>query len=144
MSSVSCGGYHKRPILFHSIIISTILQLVLVVATVNSQSDLQQRRRHNETTGMHGIKNNSTATTESLVTSAITDPTGVPLSSSSNTSSSSSSAALASNERGAMVKCGNTQKMVDNCFRDLPPHLMEFLQTSKIAINEQEITSKCK
>ncbi|XP_013100650.2 uncharacterized protein LOC106082583 [Stomoxys calcitrans] len=44
---------------------------------------------------------------------------------------------------GVQVKCGSTQKMVDNCFRDLPPHLMEFLQTSKIAINEQEITSKC-
>lgn len=40
--------------------------------------------------------------------------------------------------------CGNTQKMADNCFRDLPPHLMEFLQTSKIAINEKDILSKCK
>ncbi|TMW54300.1 hypothetical protein DOY81_000573 [Sarcophaga bullata] len=41
------------------------------------------------------------------------------------------------------IMCGNTQKMADNCFRDLPPHLMEFLQTSKIAINEQDIVSKC-
>lgn len=42
------------------------------------------------------------------------------------------------------IICGNTQKMADNCFRDLPPHLMEFLQTSKIPINEQDIISKCK
>ncbi|XP_037953880.1 uncharacterized protein LOC119684022 [Teleopsis dalmanni] len=40
-------------------------------------------------------------------------------------------------------KCGDSKKMVDECFNDLPPHLMEFLQSTKIAINEDEITSKC-
>lgn len=50
---------------------------------------------------------------------------------------------LQSRTKNNSLKCGNTQKMVDNCFRDLSPHLMEFLQTTKIAINEQEITSKC-
>ncbi|XP_065367716.1 uncharacterized protein LOC135960368 [Calliphora vicina] len=48
-----------------------------------------------------------------------------------------------SNNSSNNVMCGNTQKMADNCFRDLPPHLMEFLQTSKIAINEEDIVSKC-
>lgn len=48
------------------------------------------------------------------------------------------------NSNNNNIMCGNTQKMADNCFRDLPPHLMEFLQTSKIAINEQDIVSKCK
>ncbi|KAM7361039.1 uncharacterized protein ACRADG_009367 [Cochliomyia hominivorax] len=47
------------------------------------------------------------------------------------------------NNNNNNIMCGNTQKMADNCFRDLPPHLMEFLQTSKIAINEQDIVSKC-
>ncbi|XP_018798760.1 PREDICTED: uncharacterized protein LOC108975012 [Bactrocera latifrons] len=44
---------------------------------------------------------------------------------------------------GAESKCGDTQRMVDECFKDLPPHLMEFLQTTKIANNEREIASKC-
>lgn len=41
------------------------------------------------------------------------------------------------------VNCGETQAMVDVCFKDLPPHLMEFLQTTKIALNKEEIASKC-
>lgn len=41
-------------------------------------------------------------------------------------------------------KCGSTQKMVDECFKDLPPHLMEFLQNTKIVISKQEIIAKCK
>lgn len=44
---------------------------------------------------------------------------------------------------GAESKCGDTQRMVDECFKDLPPHLIEFLQTTKIAINERDIASKC-
>ncbi|XP_054745870.1 uncharacterized protein LOC129250256 [Anastrepha obliqua] len=44
---------------------------------------------------------------------------------------------------GTDSKCGDTQRMVDECFKDLPPHLMEFLQTTKIAINERDIASKC-
>jgi len=41
-------------------------------------------------------------------------------------------------------ECGSTQKMVDECFKDLPPHLMEFLQNTKIVISKKEITQKCK
>jgi len=40
-------------------------------------------------------------------------------------------------------QCGSTQKMVDECFKDLPPHLMEFLQNTKIVISKQEIMAKC-
>uniref|UniRef100_A0A1B0BSX5 Uncharacterized protein n=1 Tax=Glossina palpalis gambiensis TaxID=67801 RepID=A0A1B0BSX5_9MUSC len=43
-----------------------------------------------------------------------------------------------------LAQCGNTQRMVDNCFRDLPPHLMAFLQSKKPAINKNEVLSKCK
>ncbi|XP_017140325.1 uncharacterized protein LOC108154532 [Drosophila miranda] len=39
--------------------------------------------------------------------------------------------------------CGSTQRMVDECFKDLPPHLMEFLQNTKIVINKRDITTKC-
>ncbi|XP_017846134.1 uncharacterized protein LOC108602513 isoform X2 [Drosophila busckii] len=39
--------------------------------------------------------------------------------------------------------CGSTEKMVDSCFKDLPPHLMEFLQNTKIVISKQEIIDKC-
>uniref|UniRef100_A0A1B0FIE2 Uncharacterized protein n=1 Tax=Glossina morsitans morsitans TaxID=37546 RepID=A0A1B0FIE2_GLOMM len=42
-----------------------------------------------------------------------------------------------------LAQCGNTQRMVDNCFRDLPPHLMTFLQSKKVAINKNEVLSKC-
>jgi len=41
-------------------------------------------------------------------------------------------------------ECGSTQKMVDECFKDLPPHLMDFLQNTKIVISKKEITAKCK
>ncbi|XP_055851503.1 uncharacterized protein LOC129915836 [Episyrphus balteatus] len=41
------------------------------------------------------------------------------------------------------VNCGETQTMVDVCFKNLPPHLMEFLQKTKIAVNKDEIASKC-
>ncbi|XP_055901947.1 uncharacterized protein LOC129938421 [Eupeodes corollae] len=42
------------------------------------------------------------------------------------------------------VNCGETQKMVHECFKNLPPHLMEFLQTTKIVVaNKEEIVSKC-
>ncbi|XP_017023290.1 uncharacterized protein [Drosophila kikkawai] len=40
-------------------------------------------------------------------------------------------------------ECGSTQGMVDECFKDLPPHLMEFLQNNKIVISKKEITTKC-
>ncbi|XP_016960331.1 uncharacterized protein LOC108031431 [Drosophila biarmipes] len=40
-------------------------------------------------------------------------------------------------------ECGSTQKMVDECFKDLPPHLMEFLQNTKTAISKKDITQKC-
>ncbi|EDW97951.1 uncharacterized protein LOC6537694 [Drosophila yakuba] len=40
-------------------------------------------------------------------------------------------------------ECGSTQKMVDECFKDLPPHLMDFLQNTKIVISKKEITAKC-
>ncbi|KRG00097.1 uncharacterized protein Dwil_GK14242 [Drosophila willistoni] len=40
-------------------------------------------------------------------------------------------------------KCGNTQKMVDECFNDLPAHLMDFLQNTKTVISKKEITAKC-
>lgn len=40
--------------------------------------------------------------------------------------------------------CGTTEKMVDDCFKDLPPPLMEFLQNTKIVITKQEIIAKCK
>ncbi|XP_016991071.1 uncharacterized protein LOC108053011 [Drosophila rhopaloa] len=40
-------------------------------------------------------------------------------------------------------ECGSTQKMVDECFKDLPPHLMEFLQNTKVVISQKEITAKC-
>ncbi|KAH8346451.1 hypothetical protein KR084_000723 [Drosophila pseudotakahashii] len=40
-------------------------------------------------------------------------------------------------------ECGSTQKMVDECFKDLPPHLMEFLQNTKIVISKKEIAAKC-
>ncbi|KAH8284378.1 hypothetical protein KR018_010668 [Drosophila ironensis] len=40
-------------------------------------------------------------------------------------------------------QCGSTQRMVDECFKDLPPHLMEFLQNTKIVISKKEITAKC-
>ncbi|XP_017058388.1 uncharacterized protein LOC108099396 [Drosophila ficusphila] len=43
----------------------------------------------------------------------------------------------------ASEDCGSTQKMVDECFKDLPPHLMEFLQNTKIVISKKEITAKC-
>ncbi|EDV94411.1 GH21009 [Drosophila grimshawi] len=42
-----------------------------------------------------------------------------------------------------MDKCGSTEKMVDECFKDLPPHLMEFLQSTKIVISKQDIIAKC-
>lgn len=41
------------------------------------------------------------------------------------------------------IICGDTQKMVDGCFKDLPPHLMEFLQSTKVAVNKEEVESKC-
>lgn len=41
-------------------------------------------------------------------------------------------------------KCGSTQKMVDECFKDLPQHLMEFLQNTKVVISKKEILAKCK
>ena len=62
----------------------------------------------------------------------------------SNNSNISSINGNSNSSNNNNIMCGNTQKMADNCFRDLPPHLMEFLQTSKIAINEQDIVSKCK
>ncbi|KAM8706565.1 hypothetical protein ACLKA7_010777 [Drosophila subpalustris] len=40
-------------------------------------------------------------------------------------------------------QCDSTQTMVDQCFKDLPPHLMEFLQNTKIVISKQEIMAKC-
>ncbi|KAH8381709.1 hypothetical protein KR093_011136, partial [Drosophila rubida] len=40
-------------------------------------------------------------------------------------------------------QCGNTEKMVDECFKDLPLHLKDFLQNTKIVISKQEITAKC-
>lgn len=40
-------------------------------------------------------------------------------------------------------QCGSTQEMVDECFKDLPPHLMDFLQNTKIVISKQEIMAKC-
>ncbi|KAH8407204.1 hypothetical protein KR222_010495, partial [Zaprionus bogoriensis] len=39
--------------------------------------------------------------------------------------------------------CGSTENMVDECFKDLPPHLMEFLQNTKIVISKKEILAKC-
>ncbi|XP_034661388.1 uncharacterized protein LOC117896953 [Drosophila subobscura] len=39
--------------------------------------------------------------------------------------------------------CGSTQRMVDECFKDLPPHLMEFLQNTKIVISKRDIMTKC-
>ncbi|KAH8330983.1 hypothetical protein KR067_009702 [Drosophila pandora] len=47
------------------------------------------------------------------------------------------------NEVAIEEQCGNTQRMVDECFKDLPPHLMEFLQNTKIVISKKEITAKC-
>ncbi|XP_030371183.1 uncharacterized protein LOC115621626 [Scaptodrosophila lebanonensis] len=40
-------------------------------------------------------------------------------------------------------RCGSTQDMVDECFKDLPPHLMEFLQNTKVVISKKEIIAKC-
>lgn len=57
----------------------------------------------------------------------------------------------AANQNGSLEEelssansCGSTEKMVDDCFKDLPPHLMEFLQNTKIVITKQEIIAKCK
>ncbi|TDG52272.1 hypothetical protein AWZ03_001102 [Drosophila navojoa] len=47
-------------------------------------------------------------------------------------------------ELSSANSCGSTEKMVDDCFKDLPPHLMEFLQNTKIVITKQEIIAKCK
>ncbi|XP_052852388.1 uncharacterized protein LOC128262264 [Drosophila gunungcola] len=52
-------------------------------------------------------------------------------------------AANISQEAVAVEECGSTQKMVDECFKDLPPHLMEFLQNTKIVISQKEIAAKC-
>ncbi|XP_055851502.1 uncharacterized protein LOC129915835 [Episyrphus balteatus] len=59
--------------------------------------------------------------------------------------SSSSSSDSSDNEFDVTteVRCGEIQKMTDVCFKDLPPELMEFLTTTKIAVNKDEIVSKC-
>jgi len=44
----------------------------------------------------------------------------------------------------AHVECGSTHKVVDECFKNLPPHLVEFLQTSKVPLNQEDVTNKCK
>ncbi|XP_067617367.1 uncharacterized protein [Eurosta solidaginis] len=69
----------------------------------------------------------------------------ISLVNSQNDTESWLTAALTNNgsTAGNASKCGDTQHMVDECFKDLPPHLMEFLQTTKIAINEREIALKC-
>lgn len=41
-------------------------------------------------------------------------------------------------------KCGSTQKMVDECFKDLPEPLVEFLQNTKVVVSKKEIFAKCK
>ncbi|EDW24210.1 GL23512 [Drosophila persimilis] len=50
---------------------------------------------------------------------------------------------LGQNETTLRQDCGSTQRMVDDCFKDLPPHLMEFLQNTKIIISKSDITTKC-
>ncbi|KAH8382556.1 hypothetical protein KR009_004105 [Drosophila setifemur] len=54
---------------------------------------------------------------------------------------------LAQNDNSSMVpseECGGTQRMVDECFKDLPPHIMEFLQNTRIVISRKEIATKCR
>ncbi|XP_012156093.1 uncharacterized protein LOC101462094 isoform X1 [Ceratitis capitata] len=69
----------------------------------------------------------------------------ISLVNSQNDTESRLASALGNNDasNGVGSKCGDTQRMVDECFKDLPPHLMEFLQSTKIAINERDISSKC-
>lgn len=39
--------------------------------------------------------------------------------------------------------CGRFPKIVDNCFKDLPPLLKEFLQNNRIIITKEDLIGKC-
>ncbi|XP_075144649.1 uncharacterized protein LOC142219646 [Haematobia irritans] len=120
-----CGG-HKSLLAFLFYVLVLYISCGITQTTDLQRQHLQQQRQHQHNATGHEARNRTVATLP--LSSNIMETTGLP---------------LPNTDRGVQVKCGSTQKMVDNCFRDLPPHLMEFLQTSKIAINEEEINSKC-
>ncbi|XP_073820410.1 uncharacterized protein [Musca autumnalis] len=117
----------------------TLHTLVLLVVSVTAEVNLNHNHNvtpftlENKDTNYHNNNNSLHATESSAAFAAAM---------SSLTTAAATIAANINADRN-VVNCGNTPKMVDNCFRDLPPHLMEFLQSPKIVIDQQEIIHKC-
>ncbi|XP_005185963.1 uncharacterized protein LOC101892398 [Musca domestica] len=129
----------------------TLTTLILLLGNAETQGDFNYNHNATPTANMENKdtnyrnKNNNnnhiTPVSESESSSSAAAVFAAAMSALSTTAATSMIAN--SNNDRSLVHCGNTQKMVDNCFRDLPPHLMEFLQSPKIVIDEKEIKNKC-